>query len=654
MSTARVRATPARPTTPAVSIASLRSGEDSGILVARAPDIFIGMPIDDADFGIPNSRYVSTVPFLMDRHYTGGFGTTGSPWLTPNAAAATALTNYRPVFLNSGYYGSATMVDWADKEYPTIRGTGGRTVLRYTGSTSADAVVSLQNTQHRLWSDIGGMMLDGGGHASRGIHGTRFSFSELGPISGGHFAAGAWLIEVTDTGGATYRHINTHSVVAADPTDDDYAGLAPPANGMHLSGSYNNRIVDCNLQGPNRAAGVGNYTGTGYKLDTDSFGCLLSVASCSFYDTGIELSGTGQEHTIINADTEDCKIGINCSIARGVAINCGGSETSAFITGNQFTMIGGRFPGATGTTNTATFKGAAAAIINHATVPIVTGVGASAVVINHPTWLDRGAQISLITATGASEPTTAAEGILCIPHSPLYGSDQGWLLIESNTTGKGVVIGNTVDDAGFAQPHALKVDGGGIAQAVLKNNVRFNVVLDNSTITQAITNSGNDLWFGNTSTNLLFTCGTGKEIDFYVNGAADYAMNIAGVNLSLRNHDIQSIANCYANRVLPTVVALTDQATITTDASAGTIFTVTLGGNRTMAAPTNPVVGQAIEYQLKQDGTGSRTLTWNAAFRFSGGSAPTLTTTNAKTDRIAFRYNGVDSKWDAIYQTLNL
>lgn len=101
------------------------------------------------------------------------------------------------------------------------------------------------------------------------------------------------------------------------------------------------------------------------------------------------------------------------------------------------------------------------------------------------------------------------------------------------------------------------------------------------------------------------------------------------------------------------VVALTDGATINTDASLGSTFTVTLGGNRTIANPTNPASGQKIVYRVKQDGTGGRTLTWGSAFRFSGGTAPTLTTAANKTDYLGFIYNATDSKWDGVAERLN-
>jgi hypothetical protein len=74
---------------------------------------------------------------------------------------------------------------------------------------------------------------------------------------------------------------------------------------------------------------------------------------------------------------------------------------------------------------------------------------------------------------------------------------------------------------------------------------------------------------------------------------------------------------------------LTDQATITWDASTEDVAKVTLGANRTLGAPSNGTTGQFISLLIIQDGTGSRTLTWNAVYEFASDTAPTLTTTNS-------------------------
>lgn len=98
-------------------------------------------------------------------------------------------------------------------------------------------------------------------------------------------------------------------------------------------------------------------------------------------------------------------------------------------------------------------------------------------------------------------------------------------------------------------------------------------------------------------------------------------------------------------RLTPAVFPLTDAATITVDASLGNIATVTLGGSRTIGAPSNPVNGQPLEFWLTQDGTGSRLVTWNAVYSFGGGSAPALSTAAGSLDRVGFRYSSAKSQW---------
>ena len=84
------------------------------------------------------------------------------------------------------------------------------------------------------------------------------------------------------------------------------------------------------------------------------------------------------------------------------------------------------------------------------------------------------------------------------------------------------------------------------------------------------------------------------------------------------------------------VTALTDGATITPDFADSNNFSVTLGGNRTLANPTNLVAGQSGCIWITQDGTGSRTLAYGSYWDFTGGTAPTLTTTAAAVDCLVY------------------
>jgi len=97
---------------------------------------------------------------------------------------------------------------------------------------------------------------------------------------------------------------------------------------------------------------------------------------------------------------------------------------------------------------------------------------------------------------------------------------------------------------------------------------------------------------------------------------------------------------------------LSFDATQDWDVRASPVAKVTLTANVTFDLPSNPTTGQYISIVCIQDGTGSRTIAWNAAFEFTGDSAPTATTTASKGDMFTFRYNG--SKWLEVGRNLNL
>lgn len=84
------------------------------------------------------------------------------------------------------------------------------------------------------------------------------------------------------------------------------------------------------------------------------------------------------------------------------------------------------------------------------------------------------------------------------------------------------------------------------------------------------------------------------------------------------------------------ISVLTDGATITPNFALANNFSVTLGGNRTLANPSNLTAGQSGVIVITQDGTGSRTLAYGSYFKFANGTAPTLTTTASAVDVLAY------------------
>ena len=139
---------------------------------------------------------------------------------------------------------------------------------------------------------------------------------------------------------------------------------------------------------------------------------------------------------------------------------------------------------------------------------------------------------------------------------------------------------------------------------------------------------------------------TGKDFGFdkalYLDSADGGAYTEVLIYDNMGPHQLRSTA--------PKTSALTDAATIAVDASKADFFHVTLGDNRTLGAPTNPLSdGQKIMFRITQDGTGSRTLAFNAIYRFSTAlPSPTISTATGAIDYLGFIYHESDNKWDYI------
>jgi hypothetical protein len=96
----------------------------------------------------------------------------------------------------------------------------------------------------------------------------------------------------------------------------------------------------------------------------------------------------------------------------------------------------------------------------------------------------------------------------------------------------------------------------------------------------------------------------------------------------------------------PAVAALTDAATISVDAAAGSDFRLTLGGDHTLGNPANPTDGQQIIFQVTQGTGGGYMLSYGTAYEFSSGlPQPALTTTAGHTDLLGFIYSAASGTW---------
>ena len=87
--------------------------------------------------------------------------------------------------------------------------------------------------------------------------------------------------------------------------------------------------------------------------------------------------------------------------------------------------------------------------------------------------------------------------------------------------------------------------------------------------------------------------------------------------------------------------------TVGIDLNNGNVHSVTLTGNATLTFDNPVATGDSSSFTLivKQDGTGSRTITWPGSVAWAAATAPTLTTTADRFDVLAFTTVDGGTRW---------
>ena len=134
------------------------------------------------------------------------------------------------------------------------------------------------------------------------------------------------------------------------------------------------------------------------------------------------------------------------------------------------------------------------------------------------------------------------------------------------------------------------------------------------------------MWWADTTAGLL------KQRNSANNAWISHGV-LATANLG---HAVLADAQTFTGAQRGEITALTDASSIATNLALSNNFAITLGGNRTLANPSNITAGQSGSIFITQDGTGSRTLAFGTNFKFVAGTAPTLSTAAASVDRIDY------------------
>jgi hypothetical protein len=174
----------------------------------------------------------------------------------------------------------------------------------------------------------------------------------------------------------------------------------------------------------------------------------------------------------------------------------------------------------------------------------------------------------------------------------------------------------------------------------LSNGFTFNIINQSSAVTTVQTSGANTVVAMSPNSQLIVTCintagGTGTASWSWTHGV--YSSNTA-IARSL-------VTPASTNTYTPDV-SLYDTFVYTIASTAQTItFGVPTGG---------PVHGQKMIIRIKDNGTGTATISWNAIYRASTDITLPTTTTLGKTQYFGFIYNSTDTKWDLVAKLNNI
>jgi hypothetical protein len=102
----------------------------------------------------------------------------------------------------------------------------------------------------------------------------------------------------------------------------------------------------------------------------------------------------------------------------------------------------------------------------------------------------------------------------------------------------------------------------------------------------------------------------------------------------------KTLTNPTVTNYVETPFTANSSTAITIAMTNGTVQIITLTGNATITMPT-ATSGKSFIMFLKQDGTGSRTVTWSTV-KWAGGTAPTITSTASRQDILSFFADGTN------------
>jgi hypothetical protein len=197
-------------------------------------------------------------------------------------------------------------------------------------------------------------------------------------------------------------------------------------------------------------------------------------------------------------------------------------------------------------------------------------------------------------------------------------------MTKARTLGNFVSTGNPLSDGTIAYS---EISGTPTLPAGTIVGTTDSQTLTNKTLTSPVVNTPTGIVKGDV--------GLGN-----VDNTSDATKDSASATLTNKTLTTPVLTNPTVTNYVETPFTANSSTAITIALTNGTVQIITLTGNATITMPT-ATSGKSFIMFLKQDGTGSRTVTWSTV-KWAGGTNPTITATASRQDIYSFFADGTN------------